>query len=46
MKQFIVLMAMVALGLFLYASIAGPENSILAYLRLLWHSSAAASPYR
>ena len=46
MKQFIVLMAMIALGLYLYAIIAGPDDSIMASLRGLWHSSAATSPYR
>jgi hypothetical protein len=46
MKQFIVLLAMIALGLFLYVCIAGPDNSILSSLRELWHNFAMASPYR
>jgi len=45
MKQFIVLMSMIALGLFLYSCIAGPENSILSALKLLWRHELMASPY-
>jgi len=42
MKQFIVLMAMIALGLFLYACIAGPDGSILSVLKELWRHEAAS----
>ena len=45
MKQFIVLMSMIALGLILYAFIAGPEDSFLSSLRLLWRHEIAAGPY-
>jgi len=45
MKQFIVLMSMIALGLFLYACIAGPDDSILASLKQLWRHELLASPY-
>ena len=45
MKQFIVLMAMIALGLFLYACIAGPDDSILTALKLFWRHELLASPY-
>jgi len=45
MKQFIVLMGMIALGLFLYACIAGPEDSIMSALKLLWRHELLASPY-
>jgi hypothetical protein len=45
MKQFIVLMSMVALGLFLYVCIAGPSDSILSGLRLMWTHQLDASPY-
>ena len=45
MKQFIVLMAMIALGLFLYACVAGPEDSILAALKGAWRHEIAAGPY-
>jgi len=46
MKQFIVLMAMIALGLFLYAVIAGPEDSILSSLKMIWRHELEASPYK
>ena len=46
MKQFIVLMAMIALGLFLYAAIAGPDDSILSSLKQLWRHELIASPYK
>ena len=45
MKQFIVLMSMVALGLFLYAAIAGPGDSILTGLKALWRSEILTGPY-
>jgi len=45
MKQFIVLMAMIALGLFLYACIAGPDDSILSSLKALWRFEAETGPY-
>jgi len=46
MKQFIVLMAMIALGLFLYASIAGTEDSVLSSLKALWRHELLISPYK
>jgi len=46
MKQFIVLMAMIALGLFLYAGIAGSDDSILASLKMLWRHELVSSPYK
>jgi hypothetical protein len=45
MKQFIVLMSMIALGLFLYICIAGPGDSVLGGLRLMWTHQLDASPY-
>jgi len=45
MKQFIVLLSMITLGLFLYAYIAGPEDSILASLKELWRQKIQMSPY-
>jgi len=45
MKQFIVLMSMIALGLFLYNYIAGNEDSILASLKQLWRHEIHAGPY-
>ena len=45
MKQFIVLMAMVSLGVFLYLCIAGPEESIMASLKELWRHKIAYGPY-
>ena len=45
MKQFIVLMSMVALGLVLYACIAGPGDSILTGLKALWRSEALMGAY-
>ena len=45
MKQFIVLMGMIALGVFLYACIAGPEDSIFSSLKLIWRYELAGSPY-
>ena len=45
MKQFIVLMAMIALGLFLYACITGDGDSILTALKALWRQRALAGPY-
>jgi len=44
-KQFIVLMAMVALGLFMYACIAGEGDSILTSLKALWRYEALTGPY-
>jgi len=38
-------MGMVALGLFLYACIAGPEDSILSALKQLWRHELYSSPY-
>jgi len=46
MKQFIVLMSMIALGLFLYSCIAGPEDSVLSALKQLWRHEVLTSPYR
>jgi len=46
MKQFIVLMSMIALGLFLYSYITGPEDSILTTLKQLWRHELISSPYR
>jgi len=46
MKQFIVLMAMIALGLFLYASIAGPGDSVLTSLKALWRYELISGPYK
>ena len=45
MKQFIVLMSMLALGLFLYACIAGPGDSILTALKGMWRSEILTGPY-
>ena len=45
MKQFIVLMATIALGLFLYVSIAGQDGSVLATLKELWRYKAISGPY-
>jgi hypothetical protein len=45
MKQFIVLMSMIALGLFLYACIAGPSDSLLSGLRLMWAHQLDSSSY-
>ena len=45
MKQFIVLMAMVALGVFIYACIAGPGESVLSSLKVLWRQEALMGPY-
>jgi len=45
MKQFIVLMGMIALGLFLYACIAGPEESIFSALKQLWRYELLSGPY-
>jgi len=45
MKQFIVLMSMIALGLFLYAYIAGPEDSVLTALKQLWRHELMTSPF-
>ena len=45
MKQFIVLMAMVVLGLFIYACVSGPGDSILAALKNLWRFEIASGPY-
>ncbi|MCL2111367.1 MAG: hypothetical protein FWH32_03785 [Clostridiales bacterium] len=45
MKQFIVLMSMVALGIFIYAYIAGGGDSILTALKAIWRQEAVASPY-
>jgi len=44
-KQFIVLMAMVALGLFMYACIAGEGDSILTSSKALWRYEAMTGPY-
>jgi hypothetical protein len=45
MKQFIVLMSMIGLGLVLYAFIAGPEDSVVSGLRLMWAHQLNVSPY-
>jgi len=45
MKQFIVLMSMIALGLFIYNYIAGTEDSILTSLKQLWRHEISAGPY-
>jgi uncharacterized membrane protein YczE len=45
MKQFIVLMSMIALGLFIYACIAGPDDSIMSALKQLWRYEIIAGPY-
>ena len=45
MKQFIVLMGMIALGLFIYACIAGSGDSILTALKGLWRHEILAGPY-
>jgi len=45
MKQFIVLMAMIALGLFIYQCIAGPDQSVLTALAAQWHRDLATHPY-
>ena len=45
MKQFIVLMAMIALGLFIYACVSGPGDSILTALKSLWRFEIASGPY-
>ncbi|MDR1815491.1 MAG: hypothetical protein LBR00_02260 [Clostridiales Family XIII bacterium] len=45
MKQFIVLMAMVALGVFLYLCIAGPDDSVQSALGALWRHDLASHPY-
>ena len=45
MKQFIILMAMIALGLFLYACIAGDGDSILTALKAQWRHRAVSGPY-
>ena len=45
MKQFIVLMSMIALGLFLYACIAGSGDSVLTALKALWRYEVASGPY-
>lgn len=46
MKQFIVLMAMVALGLFIYQCVAGSGDSVLHTLSGLWRQQIAGSPYQ
>ncbi|GHU63825.1 hypothetical protein AGMMS49983_08170 [Clostridia bacterium] len=38
-------MSMIALGLFLYACIAGQGDSVLSGLRLMWAHQLNASPY-
>ena len=38
-------MAMVALGLFMYACIAGEGDSILTSLKALWRYEALTGPY-
>ena len=45
MKQFIVLMAMIALGVFLYTCIAGGGDSVLTALKALWRNTAMSGPY-
>ena len=45
MKQFIVLMAMIALGVFLYTCIAGGGDSVLTALKALWRNAAISGPY-
>jgi len=46
MKQFIVLMAMVALGLFIYQCIAGSDHSVLTALGDVFRHDLAVNPYR
>lgn len=45
MKQFIVLMSMIALGLFLYNCVAGPNDSLLLTLKGLWRYEALTGPF-
>ena len=45
MKQFIVLVGMIILGLFIYACIAGPDDSILAALKKMWRYEVLSGPY-
>ncbi|MDR1797467.1 MAG: hypothetical protein LBR44_08545 [Clostridiales Family XIII bacterium] len=45
MKQFIVLMAMIALGVFLYSCIAGPGDSVQSALAAQWKQDLARHPY-
>ena len=45
MKQFIVLMAMIALGIFIYACVAGPGDSILSALKGVWRHEILTGPY-
>ncbi len=45
MKQFIVLMSLIGLGLFLYTCISGPEDSILSTLKMLWRHEILTGPY-
>ena len=45
MKQFIVLMSMIALGLFIYACITGPGDSILTALKGIWRHEIVTGPY-
>ena len=45
MKQFIVLMSMIALGLFIYMCITGPGDSTLTALKALWRSEILTGPY-
>jgi len=39
-------MAMIALGVFMYACIAGEGDSIMASLKALWRHEAMTGPYR
>ena len=45
MKQFIVLMGMIALGLFIFACITGPGDSILTALKAFWRHEILTGPY-
>lgn len=40
MKHFIVLASTIALGLFIYSCVAGPEDSILQTLKEIWVQEA------
>ncbi|MGP1569932.1 MAG: hypothetical protein ACTTH0_03335 [Eubacteriales bacterium] len=46
MKQYIVLLSMIALGVFIYDVIVGGDGSILAVLSGLWAKELAVRTYR
>ena len=46
MKQYIVLLSMIALGIFIYDMIAGGDNSILAAVAGLWARELSVRTYR